>query len=183
MNWLDILLRILIGTSVVSSILRGFLRECISLLAVLVGLVCGLWLYGSAGAFLLPFVSSKGIANFCGFFLVFGGIVLLGALTGTLLSKMLKWAGLSWLDRILGAAFGFLRGLVMATAVVLAILAFPALPPARAVVESRMAPYLIEAAHIFAAMAPRELKEGFRESYEQVQKIWADALKKRDSVL
>ena len=34
---------------------------------------------------------------------------------------LLKWVGLSWLDRLLGGVFGLVRGLVFAIAVVLAL--------------------------------------------------------------
>src|SRR5207244_11960422 len=60
------------------------------LISVIVALFCGLWFYGSAGSFLLPYVSSKDVANFCGFILIFCGILIAGALIGILLSRLLK---------------------------------------------------------------------------------------------
>jgi hypothetical protein len=40
-----------------------------------------------------------------------------------------------------------------------------------------VAPYVIDAARVFAALAPHELKDGFRKSYAQVETIWRNALK------
>jgi hypothetical protein len=37
---------------------------------------------------------------------------------------------------------------------------------------------VIDAARVVSAVAPHELKDGFRKSYEQVKTIWGDALKK-----
>jgi hypothetical protein len=37
---------------------------------------------------------------------------------------------------------------------------------------------VIDAARVCAAVAPHELKDGFRKSYEQVKTIWGNALKK-----
>ena len=173
------MLILLLGISVVSAVKTGFTREVIGLITAIVALFCGLWFYGAAGAFLLPYVSSPAIANFCGFFLLFCGILLLGGLTGILLSRLLKFAGLTWFDRILGAAFGCVRGLLLAIALVLAILAFtPGDAPPRSVVRSRLAPYVIDASQVAASMAPRELKAGFRKHYDRVKSIWEDALKK-----
>jgi hypothetical protein len=40
-----------------------------------------------------------------------------------------------------------------------------------------VAPYVIDAALVFASLAPHELKDGFRKSYAQVKTIWRDALR------
>ncbi|MGH9657185.1 MAG: hypothetical protein ACRD96_01510, partial [Bryobacteraceae bacterium] len=53
--------------------------------------------------------------------------------------------------------------------------------PPRDVVESRFAPYLLDAAHVLVAIAPRELKDGFAQRYQRVKTIWKDALERRAS--
>jgi len=179
MNWLDIVIVLLVLISLLSALKKGFSREVVGLIAAIVGLLSGLWFYGSVGGFLRPFVSSPAIANFCGFFLVFCGVLILGAIVGTLLTRLVKAAGLSWFDRFLGASFGLVRGLLLAIALVLAIVAFtPGDTAPRSVIRSRLAPYLIDASHMVANMAPRELREGFKKHYDRVKSIWDDALKK-----
>jgi membrane protein required for colicin V production len=177
-NWLDVVLLLILGLSVVGGFAKGFARLVVGFVAAILGFLCGLWFYGSVGAFLLPYVSHRGIANFIGFLLIFLGVVLLGALVGRLLGMLLKWVGLSWLNRLLGGVFGFLRGLVLGIALVLALLAFTPKPPPRSVVESRIAPYVIEAANLCARLAPREVREGVVESYEKVKEAWAKMLQK-----
>ncbi len=181
MNWLDYFLVLIMLVAFVSSIQKGFSREVISLAATVAGLVCALWFYGSAGAFLIPYVSSKGVANFCGFLLVFFGIIILGAVAGTLLAKLLKWSGLTPADRLLGGVFGLLKGTAIAVILVMIISAFMpgreiGKPPA-AVAESRIAPYLMDVADAISRLAPYELKEGFHRTYEQLQEVWRSAVK------
>jgi membrane protein required for colicin V production len=181
MNWLDWLLLILVIGSIIASVRKGFSRELIGLISMIVALFCGLWFYGSAGAFLLPYVTSKELAYLCGFLLVFAGILIAGAIIGHLFSRLVKAAGLTLFDRILGAGFGAVKGLLLAVAVIVAIVAFaPGTGdgPPRAIVHSRLAPYVIDTARLFASMAPRELKDGFRRRYGQVKSIWDDAIKK-----
>ena len=72
---------------------------------------CGFWFYGIVAAYVLDYVSSRAIANLIGFFVIFAGVLVLGAIVGHILAKFFKWAGLSWFDRLLGGAFGFVRGL------------------------------------------------------------------------
>jgi hypothetical protein len=48
-------------------------------------------------------------------------------------------------------------------------------------VHSRVAPYVIDTAHLFASVAPRELKDSFRKRYGQVKSIWEDTVKRARS--
>jgi len=179
MNWLDVVLSVLLLASVATSFSAGLTREVVGLVSMIVALVLAIWFYGTAGSFLLPYVSSPGIANFCGFLIVFCVVLLLGGIIGRLLGRLMKVAGLSFVDRLLGAGFGLVRGLLLSIALILAVMAFtPGSSPPSAVVRSRVAPYVIEAARVCAAVAPRELKDGFHNSYEKVKTIWGSALKK-----
>ena len=65
-------------------------------------------------------------------------------------------------------------------AIIMGVMAFSrADRPPEAIVNSRMAPYVVDAARMVAAMAPHELKEGFRRTYAQVKAAWSGALEKR----
>ncbi|MDQ2899265.1 MAG: CvpA family protein [Acidobacteriota bacterium] len=160
---------------------KGFSREIIGLASAVAALVCGLWFYGSAGAFLMPYVSSAQVAHFAGFVLVFVGVLMLGGIVGFMASRLLRTAGLSWFDRALGAVFGLARGVLVSVALITAMMAFTPVTrgggPPEAVVQSRMAPYVLEASRVFAAIAPRELKDGFHRRYEQVKSAWGMAVR------
>jgi len=177
-NWLDVLLVLVLVWSVVVAVLRGFSREVIGLVSAIIGLFAGAWFYGPAGAFLHPYVSSRNVANFCGFVIVFVGVLVIGSLLGWAFGKLLKWAGLSWFDRLLGAVFGLVRAVVVSVAVVMVLVAFtPGTNPPQGVVRSRLAPYVIDAAHVLTAATPYELKDEFRKRYEQVKNIWHSTVK------
>lgn len=180
MNWLDVVLALILAASVVTSFRKGFSRELIGLTSVVIGLFAGSWFYGLAGSLLAPYLNSKTAANFAGFFLVFFAVVLLGSIVSLLVGRFLKFTGLSFFDRLLGAAFGLLRGALIGVAIVMGMMAFsPSDRPAKAVVESHIAPYLVDVARIAAAAAPHELKEGFRKTYAQVKDAWGKALEHR----
>ena len=179
MNWLDIVLIVAVAASAVTSFRKGFSREVIGLAAVVLALLLGIWFYGTAGSFLEPYVSSSWIAHFAGFFIVFGAVVILGSLVSYVVGRFLRVTGLSMVDHLLGALFGLARGLVVATAIVMGLMAFSPIdhPPA-AVVQSRVAPYMVDAARLVSAVAPHELKEGFRRTYGQVKDAWGKAFDK-----
>ena len=183
MNWLDVVFALIVIASVAASFRKGFAREVIGLVSAVLALVLGLWFYGAAGSYLAPLLSSRRVANLGGFFLVFFGVILLGAVVGLVVGKFLRAVGLSFFDHLLGAAFGVVRGLVIAVALMAAVMAFAAgdRPPS-AVVHSRFAPYIAGASRIFAAVAPHEFKEGFQKSYAQARSAWQRALSRSEAI-
>ncbi len=180
MNWLDVLLSIILAASVAASFRKGLAREIIGLASVVLALLLGCWFYGSMAAYLTRYLSSRGLANFAGFLIVFCGVVIAGGVVSVIVGKFLKVTGLSFFDHLLGAAFGIVRGCLVAAAVIMAVLAFaPGDAPPHAIVNSRLAPYAASTARIFVAMAPRELKDGFQKTYAEASEAWKHALEER----
>jgi len=179
MNWLDIILAAILLLSVIHGFRRGFARQIIGLLSGVAALVVGLWMYGTAGGWLAPYLSSLALAHACGFAIMFCGVLLLGGAISFAAGRFLKATGLSFFDHLLGAVFGVLRWAVVAIAIVMGTMAFSRgdRPPA-AIVESRLAPFVVDTARLVAAVAPHELKEGFRKTYAQVKAAWSSAIEK-----
>jgi len=176
MNWLDVVLLLIVGASVVTSLRKGLSREIIGLVAVALAIVLGIWFYGTVGALFEPHLSSPAAAHFAGFVVIFAGVLLLGAAVSAMVGKFLKVTGLSIFDHILGAGFGLARGVLIGIALILGIMAFSPTGKPPSVVESRTAPYVIDAARLIASMAPHELREGFRKSYAHVKSAWEKTL-------
>ncbi len=173
MNWIDLLLLIVVGASVLTGLAAGFARVGVGFIAMIVGLFCGFWFYGIVAAYVLDYVSSRAIANLVGFFVIFAGVLLLGALAGRILAKFFKWVGLSWLDRLLGGAFGLVRGLLIGAGMVTVLLAFAPSPPPGSVLDSKLMPYVITASGIFAAMTPREIQDDFYATRDKMKAEWS----------
>lgn len=174
MNWLDVALGLILIASIVTSFRKGLSREVIGLITVCAALLLGLWFYGFAGSHLIPYLSSRAVANFAGFALVFCGVMIAGTLVSFVVGRFLKITGLSFVDHLLGAGFGLVRGVLISVALVMGIMAFSqGERPPESVIESRLAPYVVDAARIAASLAPHELKDGFRKTYERVKMAWA----------
>jgi membrane protein required for colicin V production len=176
MNWLDVVLGLIVLASVLASFRKGLSREIIGLVSVGLAILLGIWLYGSASGYLSPYIQSRTAANFAGFALVFCAVLLLGSLVGLIVEKFLRISGLSFLDHLLGLGFGLLRGLLIGVALITGIVGFsPGDRPPEEVVHSRLAPYVAGGSRFVAALAPHELKEGFRLTYARVRAAWAHA--------
>jgi membrane protein required for colicin V production len=172
-NWLDYVLIAILLCSVIMSARRGFSREIIGLAAALFAMVLGMWFYGLAGSYVQPYVSSTRVANLIGFLLVVFAVLLAGGMIGWIVNRFLRTVGLSFFDRVLGAAFGLVRGVLVAMALLTAFMAFGPNVDARtassSVVHSQIAPWVLSASHAFVAIAPMELKSSFRQQYAQVK--------------
>ena len=124
MSLLDLLVVIVIGASMAAGFVAGFARVSIGFLAAILGVVLGFWFYGIPAGWVHRYLHSAAISNLIGFLLVFWAILAIGALFAKVTSKLFKWTGLSWLDRLLGGAFGLVRGALIAVVMIAVLLGF-----------------------------------------------------------
>jgi len=169
----DWILALIVAASTVSGLMAGFARVTIGLAAGIFGVLFGMWFYRMPAAWFAEYFDSKTASSVLGFLLVFCGILLLGGLLSALMGKIFKWAGLTWLDRLLGAAFGAVRGAIVVAGIVTVVTAFAPNPPPRWMANSQMMPYAAGFARVLAAVAPRELKEQFDVNMDRIRGIWA----------
>ncbi|MEO8050348.1 MAG: CvpA family protein [Acidobacteriota bacterium] len=176
MSLLDLLAVIVVGSSVVAGVMAGFARVSIGFLAAILGAVLGFWFYGVPASWVHRYLHSVAASNFIGFLLVFWAVLAAGALFAKLTSKLFKWTGLSWLDRLLGGAFGLVRGALIAVALIAVLLAFAPKPMPNWMVKSQVLPYAMEASNTIAGLAPGSIKTAFRESMLELRRIWNQQL-------
>jgi membrane protein required for colicin V production len=175
---LDILLGLILISSVMAGFVGGFARVGIGFCAALAGIVLGFWYYATPAAWIHKTLSSQTVSNLLGFLVVLWAVLMVGALVAKLFATLFKWTGLSWLDRLLGAAFGFVRGALIGVAFVAVLLAFAPKPLPKWMVDSRLLPYAIDGSNICASIAPAALKDAFREGMQEIRKDWEEELKK-----
>src|SRR5580700_1964948 len=107
MNLLDVLLAVIIGISVATGFMAGFARVGVGFIASISGLLFGFWYFNVPAMWIREhWTMSVNLSNMLGFFVVFLMFLSAGAMIGKLLSKLFKWTGLGWPDRLLGGAVG-----------------------------------------------------------------------------
>ena len=179
MSWLDLVLAGVMIVSTAAGFMKGFFRLGIGLAAAFLAFLLASWFYADAGEWAIPYTSSRGVANFVGYVLVFFGVMIAGALLGRLLAHFFKWIGLSWLDRTGGGALGVLRGALICVVIVLMITAFLPGEPPPAILHSRIAPYVLDGAHLLSLTTSPEMKQQFRQTYEKAKKAWVDPVREK----
>lgn len=178
-NWLDLSLLIAVAAFIGIGFAKGFARTAIGFAAFVIAVAAAFWFYGPLGFWLRSYIDSKPLASATAFTIVFLAIVMLGHVAEWFSVKFVKAAHLSWVDRSMGAAFGMVQGLLVAAVVVLMYMTFAPKPLPKVVAESRYVPYLEDAAHVLAAAAPYEVKEGYQRARRDLEGVAPPPVKKQ----
>ena len=119
MTAIDYIVLGILFISIFLSVMRGLVRAVLSLAGWIVAFIFA----GSFSADFEPFLPSEiggeSLRILVSFVVVFISVLLVTVLVTMLLSSFIKGIGLGFVDRILGAVFGFLRGLLVITVLVL----------------------------------------------------------------
>ena len=110
---LDIVVILLVGAGALFGWLRGFVCEVLSLLAWFLAIVALRYLYAPVHDLLVRPVGTG--ASVVAFVLVFGLVFLGGKLASRRLGSRVRQSVVGPVDRVLGAGFGALKGLIGAT--------------------------------------------------------------------
>lgn len=119
LSWIDWVALVVVASSTLLSLLRGLLHEVASLAIWVLAIVAGSRLAHLVADPLKEWMAEP-LALTLGFLIILVVILMLGRLVTLTLKELVKAAGASLLDRVMGAVFGAFRGvLVMAVLAVL----------------------------------------------------------------
>jgi membrane protein required for colicin V production len=157
LNVLDLLFIAILFFSFFFGVFRGLVRELLSLLVLVAALLLAFALHHDLGRLLAGRVHPRGLADFAALLLVLALAAAAGSLLAALLSRLLARGPLTPIDRLLGAAFGLLRGALLAGLVIYCFLAFPLNP--QPLDRSQLAPVLTRAIIAGSRVLPPALRE------------------------
>jgi membrane protein required for colicin V production len=118
-NWADWTIVAIIGVSCAFSLLRGFVKEALSLAAWLLATFVAIAFHERLAVVLARWIQTPSLQLILAFAALFVGTLLLGALLNKLLGTLVAASGLGGIDRLLGTVFGLARGLLIVMAIVI----------------------------------------------------------------
>jgi len=119
MVWVDYLIIGIILLSSGISIVRGFIKEVLSVASWALSFWVALMFYPHVATLLADYIVTPSIRLFAAFTSLFLVTLILGALVNHLISEIVEKTGLTGTDRALGIIFGLVRGVAIVTLLVL----------------------------------------------------------------
>lgn len=118
LNWVDYTIISIIGVSILVGILRGFVREAMSLVTWIVALALGV-MYCETAAEWFTSIPIAGVRMLLAFILLVLGALILGGIISHLIGHLIRSTKFSVTDRIIGTLFGFARGAAIVAVIIM----------------------------------------------------------------
>jgi membrane protein required for colicin V production len=160
----DWLIVAIVVVNVIVAATHGFFAEIFSMAGLIVGYVVAAWRYKRLAEWLTTFLKSQLVAEILAFLVIFFVILLLFSVAGRVMRKLMKVAGLSGFDRVLGALLGVVKGCLLVAVVLMGMTAFT--PTSQMLDKSELAPYFLVVGRAAIWVAPSELRARFYEGLD-----------------
>ena len=171
MNWIDATIVVILILSLVMGFINGFVKEVASLAALILGIWGAIKFSGFTAEKLYDYFDMTGhYVGVIAFIVTFGIIVVIIHFIGILADKIVNAASLSFVNRLLGIAFGLLKSVLIMSvffSILNAIDARNTFLPKKAIEESR---FFNPISDIAPAIFPIIGEGGFNRSFDRFKK-------------
>lgn len=160
-----------VGFCLIRGIFRGLIKEMSSIVGVLAGYYAAYTYYGHLAKLLSKWLSNAGYIDILSFFIIFCLVFLTISILGVIIKYVMSISFLGWVDRICGAAFGLVKGVLISAILLVALTAF--LPKGAPVIKkSFLAPHVALISETLAKVVPKQMKDQFTVKLRDLQINW-----------
>src|ERR1700686_4236086 len=119
----DWIIVIVIAVSVLQAAISGFFHEAFGIAGLVFGYLLAAWNYQRLAARFAPHLKSMWLGEIAAFLIIFLAVLFVAGVAGRIPRHIVKAAGLSFVDRVLGGALGLLRGSLVVAVVLMSMAA------------------------------------------------------------
>lgn len=167
MNIADVIILLVILVSVIQAVSSGFFQEAFGIAGLIFGYLIAAWEYPRLARHFAAYSNSRWLVEIVAFLVIFIGVMLLAGICGRIARWLMKEAGLSALDRFLGALLGLVRGCLLVAIVLVSMTAFT--PSSRWLRGSGLAPYFLVVGRAAIWLAPAQLRTQFYQGLDYLR--------------
>ena len=153
MHWLDIVIVALIAIPTLIGLRTGLIKAALTLAGLIIGVILAGRFY-VALAEQLTFIPQSSIARIAAFAIILVVVMVIAGVIASVLKWLTSIVMLGWVNRLGGAAFGFVLGAIFSAALLATWVNFLGL--SEPVAESALAALLLDRFPIILALLPEE---------------------------
>ena len=174
-HWLDLVIVALVAWLTLQALSIGLIRQVVTCVSVIGGAILAGHFHAELADDIAFAIEDETWREFVAFAAIFAGAVVIGQIAAAQLRRTARMLLLGPADRVGGALVGFLTGVVVVEALLLAAVAFPISGHIDAALEdSALAPVFLETLPLVQNVLPGE--------FAQAAEAWADGLPLPDSL-
>jgi membrane protein required for colicin V production len=158
MNYVDIAAVVLVAWFTFSAFSAGIIREVVTMTGVALGVVLAGLFYQDLASDVKLAVDNDNAANIIAFLVIFGACFLAGQLAGMLLKHTASLLMLGTFDHLFGAAFGFVKGMVIVEVALILFVTFPAFGLKDHIRDSMFGPMFLDGIPVLLRILPVEFR-------------------------
>jgi len=160
LNWADIAVLAIVLLSTLISLIRGFVKEAISLATWVLAIWVSLKYTPFVSGHLVELVDVPSLRLGIAGLILFISTLIVGALVNYIIGQLVDKTGFSGTDRTLGAVFGVLRG-VLVVALVVILAGLTPIPQDPWWKQSYLLPKIQDKVIMYKAYLPEQIAENF----------------------
>ena len=168
MNWVSVVIVVVVALLTWRAFRRGFLRELVGLAALILAVPVAGVFYDDMIPKVEPIIDNSLASALASFLAILIGVIVAGQLIGYLLRRSVDVLNLGGADRVAGAAFGLLQGLLLCQVLLVALVNFPEPDIRTHIDESTLATRLLDGAPVVLSILPDQFEQAvdfFREGF------------------
>lgn len=171
MNSFDVVVAVILGFCLIRGIFRGLVKEVASIIGVLAGFYAAYTYYPEMAGLLSRWISNTIYLNITSFMVLFCFILTIISMLGVVLKYLMSIAHLGWVDRVSGAGFGVLKGILIVSVLLVTLTAF--LPKGSPLVrDSLLAPHINMLSENMAKIVSDDMEKAFDEKMGEFKRFW-----------
>jgi len=170
-NLLDIFIIIVLAYCLIRGIFRGLIKEVSAIIGVFAGFYAACTYYPVVAKLLSPWISNTAYLNILSFLIIFCLLLILISILGVIIKYIFKVAFLGWVDRICGAGFGIVKGILIVSIVLMTLTAFLK-KGSPLIKDSLLAPHVTVISENLAKVVPKDMKKAFVVKLDELKRSW-----------
>lgn len=156
MTSFDYIVLAILGVSALLGLLRGLVKEVLSLVAYVVAFMTAIWWGPRTSLWLAPYIENDFLRTAAAYAAVFIVVLLLVGLVNITLASLIQKTGLTPADHGLGMLFGVIRG-VLIVLVLVALAGYTELPQEPWWRDARLSPTAVKGVQQIKQLLPASL--------------------------